>query len=312
MSVLGNAIVKYNGLSGGGDGKDRRYKIVYLVQCSDASDGALTVCNAPGIARPFSHYATANEYDVAAVAGDADAKPIGKTADGRFIWEVTVDFSTSSEDPEKRDKNKSPLDWPLEIDGDGEQYMDYPESDRDEKVFENKAGEPFSSEVRATPKTYAIVNITKRQEANPLPIALYYQDTVNNAPYYGAEAGTLKLAKVKWSRKFEQGIYFYQVTYVFHYRHPIPHTDPSDGQTYPTEHTWYRRVLNAGEYYLKFHSTGDGGDGKTHKHYNAVNGMPTKSPFKLAYDGTLLPDGGTPIFLAFRVYRWVDFHNLNL
>ena len=294
MAILGLPAIKHTGKSASGDTTRQEYTTVYIVYSDSASDDSIDVETATGIPTYGSHYQVSGSYDLRAYLKGRSSKEVGATPDGRHVCEVTCNFSTDIGDPEKSDPTKDPAEFPLDIEVDGEEYLDYPQKDLDGYYYENKAGEPYDSSKLGTPKNYAIVTFTKYQETNPLSTALEYQNTVNLDYFYDAEPGTLKCAKIRGRLEYKNGYERWKTTYVFHYKTPN-----ALGAVY----TWYKVLLNAGEYYL---------DVNGNKVYDAPDGHKKSSPTKLKIDGTKLGDDDDPVYLYFRQFGNKNFFNLNL
>jgi hypothetical protein len=304
MGVIGQAEVKHTGKSGNSDISQgvSEYTTVYIVRASSSGDGAMTVENAPGIPLWGNHYAVGNEFNINAVLKQKASKQRGTTTDGHYIWEVTCVHSTAV-DSSKDDPTKDPIEWPLELDIDGEEYEDYQDYDLDGQEFANSAGEHFEASKIGTPKNYTVFSFTKYQFENPAQLAMTYQNTVNNSYFYGAAFGTLLCKKIRGSLVTVNGFSRWKTSYVFHYRDP--YIGPS-GIEHP-QWTWYRNLLDIGEYYI-------GSDGK--KKRVDDDGQQPKGGFKLDnvnYPfGGKLADGADACYNHFRVFEWKNFYLLNL
>ena len=124
-------------------------------------------------------------------------KKTAKQGQSRRHWIVDVNYST---DLSKIERTDAPLEETPEIGWSFASTQVVVEKDRNGAAIVNSAGQPFNPPL--TRERYALVLNYSSNVANYDPIvALDYMDTVNNAPFYGAQRGQCRLVKWEAQRK---------------------------------------------------------------------------------------------------------------
>lgn len=131
------------------------------------------------------------------------------------------------------------------------------------------------------------LNYSRRENYNPLQKVFDYFQTVNNASWYGMDAGTVLVSDITFSAVETEAETTYDVNYKLQYRRK----------------GWNVEKANSGLYYIYNSSK-----------VRALNpdGSPTDEPVLLAVDGTRLAAGNAPVMQTFRVHPAADLDALNL
>lgn len=276
------------------DSFEREYRRTFQVITDDRTDGPISIGSATLVPSVFTPYSllVGNEFDNGARVTRVEPR---QDPDQPFVWEVTVTYSTLSE--EESQQNENPLLRPAEI-------------SMTPQTFREPATGTFKDEVNAEGKQYGsgltnsagelfdpppekdvsrpVLTIV-RNELNVTPVTLMdFADALNADTFLGAQPRQLKMAAPQFARSHENDQAFWRVTYVMSFK----------------RETWDLQVLNQGPEYLNAGSTAD------------------KRPFKdaegnrvlgnLAADGDQLTAGSTPVFLRFAVYKEKQFNSLGL
>lgn len=212
------------------------------------------------------------EADSQSVVNAMTAQQI--SSDG-LQWDVTVEFGS----PEGVLPENPLLEEPEEEWG-ANAYERPVDQDSSGNPICNTAGDPFDPPPMRD-DSRLVLTITRNEATADPALSREYGDTVNNATFYGAAAGKVKL-KSRTARKVPfEGLpagHYFKVTYVFEFN--------EDG--------WQKRLLNVG-----FRQLVSG------------NLVPIYMGTQLATSPCLLNSSGaltaTPYFRTFDVYRSKDF-----
>lgn len=192
-------------------------------------------------------------------------------------WFITADYGPF--DPTNQPEN--PLDEPPEVDGEGAQFEEIADQDRDGNPIVNSAGDPFDPPLTKD-DSRPVVRVVRNEPTFSLALAYQYRDKVNGQAWLGAEPRTVKAAPVKFRRLFHPtcGFYF-QVAYEFAF-------NPKG---------WTRRPLDAG-----LRQKVDGA-------FEPIKdkGEPVSAPVPLDGAGQALAADAEPQYLEFEVYEEIDF-----
>lgn len=195
-------------------------------------------------------------------------------------WTATVGYSAI--DPSIRPQN--PLDMQPEVAWGWAQFQ--------RAVFEDRNGDPILNSAKdyfdppiSRDDSRPILGLIRNQATFNQDLADSLRDHVNDAPWWGAAAGKVKISNITAHRVFspEIGDYYWQATYEFAFNR--------DG--------WATKVLDQGFRQLNGAGTAQVPIFK--------DGVPVGSPALLDGSGHALAVSGTPVFLEFDVYPETDF-----
>jgi hypothetical protein len=285
------AIVSVREVASGRDGTlnnkgERSYSRAFQVITDDPLDGPLLVRTASGIPQRGSIYATATEIDPGA---KVKAINPSQDADNPRVWTVKVDYDSVTED-----KPENPLDRPIEISWTAAPYERVVFNDTDGKAILNSAGDYFDPPLTIDDSRPVLTVVRNEPSYNPT-LAIDYQDAVNTDSFLGFSPGQVKVAKIDATSATENDIFYWRVTYEFHFR----------------REGWALSVLDQGRYQKlnnkpvpipEYDESG-----------NAVPGSHVSDPVPLDGAGQRLTNPGpdTAIFLTFKVYKERPFAAFN-
>lgn len=204
----------------------RRYTRVWVVFTDDRLVGAGVVRQAAGIPRVFDPYVTDTELDLGARVKSVEAQEDGEYP---LRWEVTVEYSSATGDEEQGQEN--PLDKPAAIRwstakekkavstsvdtiGPGPDFL----IEVGGEPITNSASQPFDPPPEVD-DTRLVLTITKNQGFfSPNTIEEFTADggAINRYSFWGFDPGTVHIEDLDAEEVWENGFFFYKVTYVFH------------------------------------------------------------------------------------------------
>jgi hypothetical protein len=212
------------------------------------------------------------EEDTGAYCVNIDAQC---TSGDGLTWQIVVEYGPWEEVPE------NPLDADEEIEWGFAQFERVVDFDRDGDAIVNSAGDPFDPSVTAD-DSRPVLSITRNEATFSAGLADDYRDTVNDATFFGAAAGTVKCTAITGKRLFDASIgYYWQIHYEFHFNR--------DG--------WSKTLLDRG--YIQI----VGGV----RQQILVSGAQPPEPMLLNGAGGLMAVGGTPTGLTFDIYPEADY-----
>jgi hypothetical protein len=284
----------------------RRRTRTFLVQVNDALDDALVVIAPAAIPRRFGPYVG---YD-----GLIDTGCLARTVkavqdqESPFLWKVTVEYSSESQasqggkrgagagDPGSGDGsryNQNPLLRPPDIDYGTLQIERVMEKDvgraffkADPKAVVNSAGDKFDpppmKEISAK-----VITISRNEISYDMLAKTFYENTINSYKFLGCPEYTVLCKSITARLDSDNGIYFWKVTYTFHYR--------SDG--------WDLKLLDQGFHEVAFFK----------KRHIMADAMPVAQPVPLDGTGLALPAGSTDYhYITFYQYPAFDLNDLRV
>jgi hypothetical protein len=204
--------VEYKYCSGTGTGEltgTRSYTLVYEVWTNSATDGVMTVGNAPGIPHKGDVYAYGSEVDYGALCVSVTPRQVAAK-----VWEVTAQFKSQHGDKEKDVSN--PLDQPPQRSWESVSMTVYPVKDLDDKEYVNSAKHPYDSEARATEIECPVFTMVRNEAYFDYATASYYNNSLNSGSFYGWPKGTGKLI-ITGREKFADNMSYVEVTYRVHF-----------------------------------------------------------------------------------------------
>jgi hypothetical protein len=275
----------------------RQYARRFRVITDSTTTGPVQIRLTSGLPARYDPYVTDTEFDLAAVAKKIDCDQ----TDDPYVWEVTVSYDTEfpelKHDPsqeasatagagaESGNPINEVVNTPPEISWSTEKYQRAVDHDVNDNAIANKAGVKFK-DVQVD-DSRLVLTITRRQLAFDYTAVWGFLDYVNSDDWYGIPAGKAKFTSVSATRKFEKGVFHWDVTYTFHIRY--------DG--------WQLSILNAGRQQLV--------SGVLKAITDPLTGTPVPDPVPLNTNGTV----GTPNtfnFCTFQVYPTIAFATLGL
>ncbi len=202
----------------------REYTRKWRVVVSALTDDAITVTAAPGIPRMFDLYVGS---DGGVDSLGAACRKIEATHVDDFVWEVFARYSNKTDQPALGDPD--PLNRPAEIDVTTERFQRPMDVDANGLAVVNSSNEKFDPPVEKD-DSRPTLRITRNESSAPYDKLRIFKDTVNFESFYGYTPLTVKVAAINYRRAFENGIYYWSVTYEFH-------VNPD---------TWLTKVLDQG------------------------------------------------------------------
>ena len=304
----------------GGIGEDfeRKYTRSFQAVTDDPRVGPLQVMADARLPRLYTFYVGPNgELDTGAFVTSVRPQ---QDAENPQVWEVTVEYGTRSGVPGTQGGSDgvprggtlggtgtdqghgrfdgasarvdNPLRRPYDLSFD---FITEKEVARvitvagfDGLPVQNSAGDAFDPPVERD-LHIQVLKVTANMGSFDPVLAYDYLGRVNDGPYLGFAARRVLLAVYRADRAYESGFLFWKVYHEFHF-HPVD---------------WDLRVLDQGYRKLprvngKLQTITDG------------KGKDVAKPQMLDGFGGVLPEGGEPVFLTYRIYRSADFAALGL
>jgi hypothetical protein len=232
---------------------------------------------------PLSVTLSAGNADPGALAKEITARQAGD--DEPFTWIVEVRYSTNIEQPDYG--NLNPLLRPPEVSWGIAKFTRPLWKDKDGNAITNSAKEYFDPPLET--EDFRITLTIERNEASySADTTLKYVMSVNEKPFFGAAAETVKCVGIRGQRAFEKATLYWKVTYEFEVR----------------EEKWDAVVIDQGYSELK--------DGVAVPIRDRRTGTAFGSPQRLDGTGKPLTPGQDTVFLTFKVHFIKDFTPLNL
>lgn len=272
----------------------RRYVLEFHVIADNASQGPITIRSTSGL--PLVGISTYNfngESDVYAVC-----KRKIPTRDSRqpLLWTVRCEFDNdpASQSQETENDNQAAPDRPPIVEWDseyGEEVL-YQDFSTPRKDIVNPVGHAFDPPVTKR-VIYPVLTVTRFQATFTPATILAFVDHVNDAEFYGADAGQALMTQIAARQVVEDAVKLWQVTY------RIRFAISEDG--------FDLQPLNQGTHHY---------DNTTDK--NLVPFLDGQVPYvgNLTEDGTKAADGtrtyGGLDGTGFKPYPDADFDSLNL
>jgi hypothetical protein len=276
---------------GVGEDFQSTYTRVFLVDTGDVHVEGVAIKAALGLAigQGYSVGTAADPGADPPVAGDAwhkqDAGAVIKSVDGSCDspdgrqWTITVQYGPWTSKP----REENPLDEPEEVEIGGEQRDRICDRDRTGAAVVNSAGDYFDPPV-VRDESRPTLTIVRNEAYDSPDLSAEYSDTINDANFFGADAGTVKCGTITRRRQWHQAVpggFYWKTTYPFSLNR--------DG--------WRKSILDQG---LRQVVSGA-------RKQITVDGQLATSPVLLNGSGAILAVAGTPVYRGFDVYEAKDF-----
>lgn len=281
----------------------RNFTVVYRAISNNPNDHSLTILSSPLMpTRPNSPYFLGNDIDLMTYAHEASAEREFENRINNTRWIVTISFQSRPrrQKPQEVSEFSSPLNQPPQIRGEFTDQNIVVEKDLDGEAILNSAGERLPTIEIPAPLFRLQITINKAELDIPQS-RQYAKRSQNSDEFWGAEAGTVLCAGVKFAIEFWGiGVAYYPHTYDFLF------LDPDDNRP-----DWQLHILDAGPRYW---SGGGIGQGKLVT-FRDDEGSPHADGIGLldGAGGALIPGGlQEPETLEFRVMRELPFGALGV
>ncbi|MDD4888313.1 MAG: hypothetical protein PHU85_00150 [Phycisphaerae bacterium] len=209
----------------------RSYGIVYGVKVSSGAVSGAAVALSPLIPRWGSYYSYNGHTNKLAFVR---RRKIRMVAPLLYEAEITWDTNAPPSPAKQEASQTNPLLEPVEWDGDTVVEEKFKLKDTEDTFFANSVGCPFEQGL-AVSEPYSTVRATRNEGYYNWKLVGEYVGKVNQYPFGGCPAETVKLLRVTW-REVRDGDYAYvKVSYEFGYN--------PEG--------WKHERLDAGPYYLE-------------------------------------------------------------
>jgi hypothetical protein len=209
------------------------------------------------------------------VDDDGLADPLGAYAERISVrqvdddpneWLAVVYYSSRSPNPQQN--TESPTQRTPTVKWDFVQWQRPIERDAEGFAMVNSAGEKFDPPIEIDDSRLQLT-ITRYETSYSPALALSYKDVVNSDVFAGCQPGQVKAKPFTSDQQFENGVYYFAVTYVFDFRQ-----------------TWKLHIIDQG-YHTMDPTTG------ALVVINDKNFQPVSAPALLNGDGGLLNGTGT-------------------
>lgn len=191
----------------------RKYTIVWVLKTPTILSGPTlrTIVQAgaakvPEIGDPFQ------DGDPSAVCTDVR---FIRSDENELVWDIEADYTTNpAQDP---DQGQAPLDRPSRLAWSFREYEEALLVDTLGKPYANTLDDPLE-EPFLTPRTNAVLTITRNELSFNAGLAISLANKVNNAEWLGGTIATVKADAPVASEQYEEGQSFWQITYRFEYQ----------------------------------------------------------------------------------------------
>jgi hypothetical protein len=195
--------------SGGSDEEGHRtYKLTWLVKTSTPNDGPAIVYNTPGLPRPGAFWQIGNDVDIYAWRRPnmTIAEYSKKDGDPHQWWTVEQTYSTK---PIDRDKQRcqdtqiqDPILEPMKVRGEFTLTQEEATHDRFGVRLTSSSWEQLRGTQVEWPKNRAVINIEQNVLYLGVEVFTPMIGTVNVFPLWGLPKRCIRLANVRWERKY--------------------------------------------------------------------------------------------------------------
>lgn len=281
--------------SGVNDKRERTYQRAFDVISTLRAERPDVVRLASGIPRVWDPYIDSS----GTVDGYSWCRDVKVRQDSQdpYLWRVVATYSNQLNRPDIH-QIESPLLRPAEIIWDSTHVMVPLERDIGGDAITNSAGERFDPPPEVEDGRL-VLTIVRNQILFDARTILRYQWRVNSQPWYGLDAGTVRCTKISAVRRWENGILYWAVTYMFEIKEPKEYETAAD--------TWAFKLLDRGFFVLDTTTSPP-----TPTLARDGRGNPYTSPVLLDGDGQRLPNGDPAVFISWFGYREADFNDLGL
>lgn len=192
-----------------GEKNREQYQQTFVVLTDDKDDSVATVVNAVLLNRGITLFDTGwvsgNDSSFKAKAKNVTAKETGPKS-----WEVVVTFDSQQDDEAQQEEN--PLDRPVQFSASFLEVQVPLEKDRDGNATKNSHNVPFNPPPMV-PEAMPVLNARANKAAFDFSLANQYVNTVNNAEWYGVDAGKARVTNITGDGpKEENGYVYYEVS----------------------------------------------------------------------------------------------------
>lgn len=269
-------------------GPVRKYFRFFRAVTDDQKDGPKIVLQAGAIPKLGNVYSCGNETDTGAWCINREAN---QTSGETKIWDVDVEYSSkldlSSEEQSDPEQQENPLDRPTQIKGKFAQFQRSIDKDLDGIAVVNSARQPFDPPV-VIDDSRPVIEMTRNEASLDFTLLATYQDAINQDTFLGFPPYTCKLIIPTFDQHFENGVFFWTITYEIHIRRELWHP---------------LQVLDQGYYKLVAGSP---------EVITDANGKTLTAPRLLDGAGSPLASGASPVYMNFKPYKILPFAALSL
>jgi len=204
-------------------------------------------------------------------------------------WEITCEWSTLDINPDQNQNNDQPIENPLDrppvVGWDTEIYQRPLEKDIDDNPIANTAGQPFDPAIEVD-DARLVMTVQRNELTFDKRTMAKYLNKLNADPFVGFDKRLAKFHKFSATTQFENGLRFWSVNYIIHFR----------------DEDWDREIIDAG-FYEKI-------DGQLAIIKDRA-GFPVSEAAFLNGHGRHVPSLPAH-FLTFKVYKDIKFKPLKL
>jgi hypothetical protein len=284
----------------------RTYKRTFVARCNTLNDDIATLRGAPGI-----DIADFYPSDVGALCNHID--PVQRAKPESMVWDITVSYSSETQDPSKECQN--PLDCPAEISIDSQQFQRPVDFDISGNPLLASNDEPFDPAPQMDDSRIIIVIEKNVASLDYFDDVAPFKDAINTDSFMGYDPYTLKIYKIAGKDAYKNGVYYVKKRVEIHgipdFQLPLQ-VNYTSGVKADTASPFDKFLINQGTYYIP-----EGG-GKLPS-IDPKTGLQYSKPQLLDLNGNALPQyqaGGlepsVPTYNHYRTYKTVAFATLNL
>lgn len=284
MGVLG-VTETFRGQTADQDNKGiRNFVRIFQVQLASRTDSPSLALGAADVPAMYATYPDDS-------ACTLRKKGASRMDDHPQMWKVQCEYNNQNDAASKPDdqSGQSPTDRAVKVtctSVEKQKVLDRDYSNPRKAVI-NSAGEKFDPPIE-TEDAIKVITVVRNEASYDLSLGFAYENRVNTDTWNGLEPGYVRCKSINGTDKYELGVRYWEVTYVFEVN-PVG---------------WDLEVLDQG--YTEIVG------GKVALIGSQKDGTPLSKPALLNGAGQRLAVNGTPVFLPFKRYRETTFGPLGL
>lgn len=235
MAIIGFQETGRNRGAARNDQRDREYLRTFDLFSDRRDELQIVVIEYPFLPRVWSPYVTSfGEADTGSWCREVR---VNQDTVDPTLWRAEARYSSRLERPDLA-QIQNPLLRPPDVTDGGKEVMVPMEFDADGFAIINTAGDRFDPPPEEE-DVRLVTTIVKNQASFDRLNVLLYRGAVNSQPFLGFPTGQVRCADIQSVLTWENGYYFYRVTYTFETRFPR-YAGEEPGEV------WMTRILNRG------------------------------------------------------------------
>lgn len=196
----------------------RNFKVKWLVEHDNASDGPIRAMQCPGLPNIGALYSFNREADLSAYCWPNWTVSQYQSSNGEpnTLWVVEQPYSTRFNLPAISSSSvDNPFAQPAGLSGSFVKYQREMTLDKDDKPMYTMSFEPFRGKASEFDDNRPTVSVEMNYPTLGLNVFAFMIDHVNDASMWGLSKRMVKLSNIRWTRNVYKFGYFYTRSYDF-------------------------------------------------------------------------------------------------